>query len=211
MVIFDLDGTLVDSVSLIVDSFQYAFRTVLGHEWDQAEIRTWIGKSLYDSILQACPEHVDELYQCYSQWNHDHSESQIRAYDGVSELLQDLVRAGVSLGAATSKRVNPAQWALELSGLDDLVEILVAHDDVNEHKPDPEPLLLAAAKLGVPASDAVYVGDAVVDILSAHNAGMDCIAVTWGAGTPADLEACQPTVICQTVTELLNTLLPDLG
>jgi pyrophosphatase PpaX len=129
-------------------------------------------------------------------------------YPGIPELVTDLVADGVQVGAATSKRAGPAQWALDLGHLTSLVPLLVAHDDVTEHKPNPAPLLLACEKLGRAASDAVYIGDAVVDIDAAHRASMASIAVSWGAGSRHDLLDAAPTFLVDTVDELRTILLP---
>jgi len=205
-VIFDIDGTLVDSVGLIIDCYQYGFRTVLGHEWDEAEIRTWIGASLVDSLQRVCPEHADELFQRYVEWNAAHCTS-MRAYPGIPELAGALVAAGVRLGVVTSKRQEPAVQSLALGGLTQAVTVIVSHDDTTAHKPDPEPLLLAVERLGCAVSDAVYVGDSLMDVQAAQAAGLDCVAVTWGAGEETALRAAGPTAVCDTVDALRGLLL----
>jgi pyrophosphatase PpaX len=207
VVIFDIDGTLVDSVDLIVQSYQHAFRTVLGREWDTAEIKTWIGQSLRDALHRADPDHGAELFDTYTAWNEAHTDELIRGFAGVPELASDLAAAGVRLGAATSKRREPAVRTLQLGGLAGTVPLLVAHEDVPEHKPSPLPLLLAAEKLNCAPADAVYIGDAAVDIQAARNAGMASIGVTWGAGTRADLIAAQPGTLVDTVDQLRAALL----
>ena len=209
VVIFDLDGTLVDSVGLIVASYQHAFRTVLGHEEDEAMIKTWIGKSLLGVMKDNYPDHADELFREYTTWNEAHTPQMLREYPGIPEMASSLVESGVRVGAATSKRQGQAQWALDLGHLTDLIPLVVAHEDVDVHKPDPTPLLLAAEKLGCSPEEAVYVGDAAVDIQAAHNAGMDSIGCTWGAGTEQDLIAADPTVLVHTVDELRCVLLPE--
>ena len=207
VVIFDLDGTLVNSIDLIVTSYQYALRTVVGREWDEAEIRTWIGQSLRGSMERACPEHAEELLRVYSEHNHALTPTMLTGYPGILDLVRSLTSAGVRLGSATSKRAEPAQWALDLTHLSGLMPIIVSHDDVREHKPNPEPLLLAAARLNCEVGEAVYIGDAVVDIVAAHNAGMDCVGVTWGAGVREELVAAGPTLLVDTVDELGAALL----
>lgn len=207
VVIFDLDGTLVDTINLIVSSYQHAFTTVLGHEWDEAEIKTWIGQSLYGAMKKASPENADEIFRVYTSWNVANTERLLTVYHGVPELLRELVAAGVRMGVATSKRDEPAHWAMQLAGIDDLLPLLVHHDSVDEHKPSPKAVLLAASKLDADPADCVYVGDAAVDVLAAHNAGMACVAVTWGAGTREAIEAAGPTVTCDTVDELRAALL----
>ena len=158
-VLWDLDGTLVDSIGLIVQSYQHAFTTVLGHGWDEAEIRSWIGQSLIGSMRKASPDHADEIFA-----------------------------------------------ALRLAGIDDAVPLLVSHDDVDEHKPSPKPLLLGASRLGTEPGRCVYIGDSPVDIVAAHNAGAAGIGVTWGAATRAELADASPLAIVDDAAELAHLL-----
>jgi pyrophosphatase PpaX len=206
-ILWDLDGTLVDSVELIVASYQHAFTSVLGRPWDEAEIKTWIGQSLIGAMRRVAPDHADELFRAYTEWNEANTERMLHAYPGVPELLRELARRGVRQGVVTSKRDEPAHWALRLAGLDDVLPLLVSHHDVDEHKPSPKPLLLGASRLGLEPAGCVYVGDAAVDALAARNAGMASIAVTWGAGTRADIANARPGRVCDTVDELRAELL----
>ena len=113
--------------------------------------------------------------------------------------------AGVRIGVVTSKRRPPAEWAIRLCGLD--IPLLVGHEDVPAHKPDPRPLLRGLELLGATAEEAVYVGDAAVDVIAARNAGLPAVAVTWGAGVRADIEATDPVALCDMVAELRAVLL----
>ena len=205
--VFDLDGTLADTIHLIVESYQYAFRTVLGREEDPTVIRSWIGRPLINAFRDHSPEHADELYATYLQWNADNTERLIRGYDGVREVLADLRAAGVRVGVATSKRRESAQQAMDILGLSEHVENLVAMEDTERHKPDPTPILLCLERLGRGSNDAVYVGDAVVDVLAGKAAGVDTLAVTWGAGTTEALYGVRPTVVAQDAAGLREALL----
>ena len=210
-VVFDLDGTLVDTIGLIVASYQHAFRTVLGHEQDEARIKAWIGQPLIRCFRQVSPERADELFATYTEWNEANTERLIRPYAGVEALLRDLGAAGVAVACATSKRRDPAHWALQLTGLTDLVPVLVTMEDTPVHKPDPAPLLLAVARAqGLAAADgaaAAYVGDAVVDLRAATAAGMAGIGVNWGAGDPHALAAESPHAVVGSVAQLRAILL----
>lgn len=206
-VVFDLDGTLVDSIGLIVASYQHAFRTVLGHEQDEARIRAWIGQPLIRCFQEASPEHADALFASYTEWNEANTERLLRPYAGVAALLGQLAAAGVAVACATSKRADPAAWALRLTGLTDLVPVLVTMEDTPRHKPDPAPLALAVARCAGVAADAAYVGDAVVDLQAARAAGMAGIGVAWGAGERAALEAAGPFAVAGSVGQLRTILL----
>jgi pyrophosphatase PpaX len=200
--VFDLDGTLADTINLIVESYQHAFRTVLGREEEPDVIRSWIGRPLIGAFRDHSPEQADELYATYLQWNSDNTERLIRTYDGVIDVLGDLREAGVHVGIATSKRRESAEQAMDILGISQHVDVLVAMEDTDRHKPDPTPLLLALERMGRSSNAAVYVGDAVVDVLAGKAAGMDTLAVTWGAGLPQALHAVRPTAIASSADEL---------
>jgi pyrophosphatase PpaX len=206
--VFDLDGTLADTIELIVASYQHAFRTVLGREEDPDVIRSWIGRPLIDAFREHSPEHADELYATYLQWNTDNTERLIRDYDGVRDVLADLRSAGGRIAVATSKRRESARQAMDILGLSELIPVVVAMEDTEAHKPDPTPLLLALQRLGESdPSHAVYVGDAVVDVLAGKAAGMATVAVTWGAGLVTALGGVRPDAVARSASELRDVLL----
>lgn len=206
-VIFDLDGTLADTIPLIVASYQHAFRTVLGEEVEEVRARAWIGRPLLPALLEESPERGVELDLAYREWNLANTARLIRRYEGVPELLAALHTAGVRSAVATSKRRETARLALEGVGIDGMVEVAAGLEDTTRHKPEPDPLLHAAAALGVDPADCVYVGDAAVDVLAAKAAGMAAVAVTWGAGERDALVAAGPEVVLDTVPDLQAYLL----
>ncbi|MFQ6171643.1 HAD family hydrolase [Oryzobacter sp. R7] len=206
-VLFDLDGTLADTIPLIVASYQHAFREVLGEEVEEARARAWIGRPLLGALLEESPEHGHVLDETYREWNLANTAALIRRYDGVPELLAALGEAGVTTAVATSKRRETARLALDGVGLDGVIEVVAALEDTTRHKPDPDPLLHAAATLGVDPAACVYVGDATVDVLAARGAGMAAVAVTWGAGERGALEASGPDAVLDTVADLHAYLL----
>jgi len=208
VVVFDLDGTLVDTIGLIVASYQHTFTTVLGAAQDEVRIRGWIGQPLIRAFEEVSPKHADELYANYLEWNHANTVRLIRRYPGVDAILATLVAAGVEVAVATSKLGAPARTALRLAGLQQHVGVLVTIEDTDRHKPDPQPLLHALQQVGASPEQAVYVGDAVVDIAAARNAGMAAIGVTWGAGAREAVLEARPDVVADTVEELLTVLLP---
>jgi pyrophosphatase PpaX len=206
-VLFDLDGTLADTIPLIVASYQHAFRTVTGEEVDEDVARSWIGRPLLAALLEASPEHGHELDRVYRQWNLANTARLIRRYEGMPGMLERLARAGATIGVVTSKRRGTARLALEGVGIAHLVDIVAALEDTDRHKPHPAPLLYGAARLRVDPSDCVYVGDAVVDVEAARAAGMSSVAVTWGAGDPGALASAGPTACVDTVDRLSDLLM----
>lgn len=205
-VLFDLDGTLANTIPLIVASYQHAFREVLGVEVDAARARAWIGRPLLPALLEESPEHGHELDVAYRAWNLAHTDDLIERFDGIPDLLAGLTDAGVTCAVVTSKRRLTAQKALQAVGIEHLITVVAALEDTATHKPDPAPLLLGARALNVDPASAVYVGDAVVDVAAAHAAGMPAIAVTWGAGERAALAQAAPGAVVDTVAELAAVL-----
>lgn len=205
-VLFDLDGTLVDTIPLILASFDHALTQVVGATRPEPVVRSWIGRRLGEVFEDEYPEHARELEQVYVEWNLAQSARLIRRYPGVEELVRDLNEAQARFGVVTSKRLSTAEEALRLTGLQGRIELLATMESTTHHKPDPAPLLHGAARLSTPVERCVYVGDAVVDIRAAQAAGMSSIAVTWGAGSRDDLVAAQPDHLLDDVAAL-HTLL----
>lgn len=206
-VFFDLDGTLADTIPLIVASYRHAFRTVLGEDVEEDRARAWIGRPLLEALLEESPAHGHALDAAYREWNLANTARLIRRYDGVPELLTALARAGVRSAVVTSKRRETARLALEGVGADHLVDVVAALEDTERHKPAPDPLLHGAAVLGVDPARCVYVGDATVDLRAARAAGMAAVAVTWGAGQRDALAAEHPDALVDDVPALTGLLL----
>ncbi|MDT0213153.1 HAD-IA family hydrolase [Rothia sp. ARF10] len=210
-IFFDLDGTLANTIPLIVASYQHAFREVRGEEIDEPRARAWIGRPLLAALLEEDPERGHDLDRTYREWNLANTERLIQRYAGIPEMLQALTSAGARVHVVTSKRRETARLALAGVGIDHLIDVVGALEDTTRHKPDAEPLLAASRVVGIDPSTAVYVGDATVDILAARAAGMPGVAVTWGAGERAALEATSPEAVFDDVAALTAYLLGETG
>ncbi|WP_179229015.1 HAD family hydrolase [Parenemella sanctibonifatiensis] len=207
-ILFDFDGTLANTVPLILASYRHTIDTVGLPPADEATIRSWIGRTLPDMFTElAGPDRVAELTEIYSTWQHDNAEQHLLPYAGMRQLVTDLIEAGAKVGIATSRRRGSAQRLKELLGLDEWLPLLVGLEDSTEHKPAAEPLLLAAERLGSEPGDCVYVGDALVDLRAAQAAGMVGIGVTWGAGVPDELRAESAHAVVDEVADLRRVLL----
>ncbi len=202
---FDLDGTVADTIGLIIASYTHAVNSVLGEPLDPVRARDWIGRPLVDTLAERHPDHATELLASYLEFNVVNAPAYVKRFPGMNELLDELERNGIRTAVATSKRAASTAQALELIGA--TVAVLITMEDTVDHKPDPEPLLLAVSRLGGDPARAVYVGDAVVDVEAAKAAGMASIAVTWGAGERAELLAAEPTALVDTPAQLRELLL----
>jgi pyrophosphatase PpaX len=179
-VVFDLDGTVVDTVELIVESFRFATRTVLGEVLPDELIIAGVGRPLLAQMESLSVEHARELYDVYREYNHRRHDELIRGYDGIEEVLDALKAAGRRTGIVTSKSRDTTAMAFRAVGLDDRFDVVVTATDTSEHKPSPAPLLLCLRQLGATADGSIYIGDSPFDIQAGTAAGMATAAVAWG-------------------------------
>lgn len=208
-VIFDLDGTLLDTIELIVESHRHALATVLAREEPEEVLRAGIGVPLLEQMRGFDEERAQELFDAYRVFNRAHHDEFVREYDGVLDVVAELCAAGVPIGIATSKMLDAVELAYAfVPRLRSLVDATVGFESTATHKPGPEPVLHALELLGRPIKGACYVGDAPTDLAAAHAAGVDAIAVTWGAFPREPLAAARPHAIAETPAELLAILLP---
>lgn len=192
--LFDLDGTLVDTVGLILDSYEH---TLAGHGLPPVPREHWlanVGRPLRDVLRPFAADEagLEALVASYRAYNDLHHDRVVRAFPGVGESLTRLRAGGARLAVVTAKSRERAQRGLEVSGLGGLFEVVIGCDEVKRHKPHPEPVEAALALLGGTAAEAVMVGDSVHDLASGRAAGARTGAVAWGAGRAEDLRAALP-------------------
>ena len=179
-VLFDLDGTLIDSGAMILASFRHATATVLAREIPDAELIAAVGGSSIDEQMRAFDaERVDELVRAYREHNAP-LHAGLQAFDGIMKVVDELSREGRKLGIVTAKRRRALDLALAALPLERAFETFVTSEDTKRHKPHPEPVLLALARLGADPSDAAFVGDSPFDVGAAKAAGVFAVAVSWG-------------------------------
>jgi pyrophosphatase PpaX len=206
-VLFDLDGTLIDSVPLIVASMQHAFagreRAPTVKEWValigtplEAMIRRWGEDEADVAILR-------ERYKEHQWANHD---GMVRAFPGVPEVLDVLTARGVRMAVVTSKLEPSARRSLEFLGLSRHFEAVVGLESTVRHKPDPEPVRFAMARLEAVASDAAFIGDSPHDVLAGNAAGVVTVAALWGPFTRDELAVARPRAWAENASDLLPVL-----
>jgi pyrophosphatase PpaX len=206
VILFDLDGTLIDSGPIILASMRYASMTVLGVEPDENRVRAAIGgPGLVAQMRELDPNRVDELVDVYRAHN-EPLHATLESFDGVLELLPELRRRGHQLGIVTAKRRATVRLAFErFPELEELTDVLVGSEDTELHKPDPDPVLEALSRLGAAPADAVYVGDSPFDIRAGLAAGTFAIAVGWGGIHPDErLLAEKPDAFVRRPEEILD-------
>ena len=204
VVLFDLDGTLIDSGPIILASFRHATQTVLQRTIPDEDLVAHVGGFGLDEQMRAFDEgRVDELVRCYREHN-EPLYAQLEWCDGMKPVLDRFAEEGRTLGLVTTKRRSTVELAFAALPLERYFDVVVGLDDTLLHKPHPEPLLHALEQLGRPPAEAAYVGDAPFDIAAAKAGGLFAVAVTWGGIHPRErLEAEEPDAIVSAPEELL--------
>jgi pyrophosphatase PpaX len=208
IVLFDLDGTLIDSGPIILASMQHAVRTVLGREVPPEQLGVTIGGQGIVAQMRAIDEeHADALLEVYKEHN-DGLHETLEAFEELLALLPGLVADGRKLGIVTAKRHRTVALALErFPALASNFGVVIAHEDTERHKPDPDPVLLAVERLGGVPAEAAYVGDSPFDIGAAKAAGVHAVAVGWGGIHPDErLLAEEPDAFVRSPEELLGVI-----
>jgi pyrophosphatase PpaX len=208
-VLFDLDGTLIDSIELILNSARHAFTGRRGHVPSDAEWLSHVGTPLATTFRRYARDEADvdaliAKYREYQLANHDRLTN---AYEAVVDTLDALRRAGHPLGVVTSKTEWLARKGLEHVGLGNHFNVIVGCDTCELHKPDPGPVLHALRELAREPREAVFVGDSVHDMLAGNAAGVTSIAALWGPFTREDLAASEPKHYLERISDLPALLL----
>lgn len=207
-ILFDLDGTLIDSIDLIVDSYHHTFRSHGLPVATREELIDGIGTPLVAvfSRLSDDSDVINRWIATYRDYNLANHDTRVRAFPGVTDMVEQLHRTGRRLGIVTSKNHAGARRGLRLIGIEHLVSVVIGADDVTRHKPHPEPVERALAGFTAPATDAFFVGDSHHDIESGNAAGVTTVAVTWGPITRERLALASPHHIADTIDDLIAVL-----
>jgi pyrophosphatase PpaX len=193
-VLFDLDGTLIDSIRLILDSYHH---TLTQHGLPARSDDDWlkgVGTPLavQFSEWQESPEILTAMIATYREYNLKHHDSMVTVYPGVLEAVREIKAAGMQTGLVTSKNRQGAIRGLRLVGLEALMDVMVCADEVTNPKPHPEPVENAVALLGADPASTVYVGDSIHDMQSGRAAGVKTAAALWGPFGRSHLESAKP-------------------
>ncbi len=206
-VLFDLDGTLLDTHDALLASFRHATREVLGPAADgltEDQLMAKVGQPLDTQMWDFTDDQQthDRLLEVYREHNNQVHDSLVKVFPGIPELLDALRAAGVPMGVVTSKRHDMALRGLNLFGLADCFDFVVGSDDFPEHKPSPGPVAYGCKLLGLAPKTVLYVGDSPFDMMAGNGAGCPTAAVTWGMFPEDVLRAETPTYVCSDPAQL---------
>lgn len=205
-ILFDLDGTLVDTIALLLASMRHAFTSCGEACPTDAQWTAGIGTPLATQFRDFVSDDstIARLVTAYRSYQHEHHDALTSAYAGIPALVARLEERGHPIGIVTSKADYLAHRALTWVGLIGHVDVVIGADSVTRHKPHPEPVLVALKRLGAPRETAIFVGDSPHDVASGNAAGVRTIGVAWGAFDRAALGEAE--IVVDTVAELETVL-----
>ena len=206
VVLFDLDGTVIDSGAIILASMRHAAESVVGGMFTDAELMKAVGGPGLEAQMAALdPNRVDELVRVYREHNEPLHDT-LECCAGMDVVLAQLKEEGRRLGIVTAKRRLTVDLAFARLPIEHFFDVVVGGDETEEHKPHPAPLLLAIERLGVRPEDAAYVGDSPFDMQAARAAGLRAVGVSWGRIHGRDALVRGADVIVDSAEELLGVL-----
>lgn len=179
-ILFDFDGTLMDTTNVIMQSWQHVFKTITGKEGDEKRILSTFGGVLEDCLSSMFPhEEVDTLVKIYRGYHNDHFLNLIGFYPGVEDMLTEVRSREYRTALVTSRLKKTTMMAVEKFDLDKYFDTILTANDCEKHKPDPAPINMTLSKLNSYHESAIMIGDTYNDLLCAKNAGVRSVMVGW--------------------------------
>lgn len=204
-ILFDFDGTVMDTNDVIIRSWQHTFRTLRGEERSLEDIVATFGEPLVTTMKRFFPEvPAQEALDIYRSYHYECFEELIRIFPGIIELLGELKEKDYKTALVTSRLRGTTERGMKKYDLDKYFDAVITMEDCTKHKPDPEPINIALSKLDSSPENAVMLGDTMYDIKCARNAGVPSILVSWAmAVTEEDLQGPDaPDHILETAADL---------
>ena len=208
-VIFDFDGTLVDTNEVVYQSWQHTYRQLRGCEGDEETILNTFGEPVAVSAAKLFPDYaVEEVLNVYRSYQYDYFEKTVKLFPGMKELLVTLKQKGYKTGLTTSRLRNTTYKGLKKFELEQYFDAIVTADECKRHKPDPEPVLMTLERIGSDPQESIMVGDSRYDMLCAVNAGIDYVQVAWAQALDlsGEAEGVEPDITIESAADLLTVL-----
>ncbi|RLQ96699.1 pyrophosphatase PpaX [Falsibacillus albus] len=202
--LFDLDGTLIDTNELIISSFLHTLNHYYPGQYERKDVLPFMGPTLQETFEKINPEKLEEMVKHYRDYNLTHHDDLVTEFTGVFETVKQLKESGYKLAIVSTKVRTTVIKGLKLTKLDQFFDVIVSLDEVKAPKPDPEPLLLALSQLNSTPEEAIMVGDNHHDILGGKNAGTYTAGVAWTAKGREHLEQYEPDFMLDEMTDLLQ-------
>ena len=209
-VIFDLDGTLLNTLEDLADAVNFVMRANRYPERTIEEVRCFVGNGIRRLMEQAVPKHVigeefERVFEEFKKYYTEHCQIKTCAYEGIMPLLHCLYEKGYEMAIVSNKN-HAAVCELNDIYFKEYIKVAIGQKDGIRKKPAPDTVIQALKELGKDKEKAIYVGDSEVDFATAKNSGMDCALVTWGFRTVEELTEFSPTAFIDKPEELLGVL-----
>jgi len=203
-VLFDLDGTLLDTNELILSSFDHALGAHAPGRYTRADVIPLMGKPLVTQMKLLLPGQEEEAIKTYRAFNFEKHDELVTSFANAMPALQSLRDAGVKLGVVTSKIRKTTEMGLVLTGLRSFFEVIITSEDVEKPKPDGEPVCAAMKLLGANPAGTLMVGDSPFDLLAGQAAGTKTVAVGWSMFGEEGLAPYRPDYWVHDLRDLLG-------
>ncbi len=201
--LFDLDGTLIDTNELIITSFLHTLEQYFPGQYQQQDVLPFLGPTLYDTFSKLNPDKVDEMSHVYRTFNKAKHDSFVKEFPGVYDTMKQLKEAGFKMGIVTSKMSDVAIMGMKLTKIDPFFDTIVASEHIENPKPDPEAIYKALEELGSSPDEAIMVGDNGSDILAGKNAGVrTTVGVSWSIKGREHVRSFEPDYILEHITDI---------
>lgn len=208
-VMFDFDGTVMDTNEIITGSWQHTFKRAIGHEVDPAVFIPTFGEPLIDTMAVFFPDRdPHDMIDIYREYQRFIWDKPIHMFPGVRDLLLGLKERGIKIAMVTSRIWSSAKVGHYKFDISDIFDAVVSAEDTDVHKPDPYPALLCLEKLGLSADETIMVGDSKFDIMCGHNAGIKAVLVDWTICLPPEKRVgdCKPDFTISRPEELYDII-----
>lgn len=205
-ILFDLDGTLIDTNELIISSFLHTLNKFYPGKYQREDVLPFMGPTLHETFSGIDQERVQELIDTYREYNISNHDLLVKEFEGVFETVQWLKQEGYKLGIVTTKMSNVVMMGLKLTKLDQFFDVIVAIDHVTNPKPHPEPIEKALQQLDAKPEEALMVGDNHHDIVGGKNAGTKTAGVAWSAKGREHLAKYEPDFMLEKMSDLRDIL-----
>lgn len=204
--LFDFDGTLLDTNELIVQTFQTVLDAHYPGKYERVDIIPFLGPTLKETMDIVDPAKSAQLISEYREWNFANHDLLATEFDGVSETLRQLKSNGMKMAIVSTKRNNMIMKGLELISAKNVFDTVIGLDDVQNAKPDPEPLLLAMERLNSTPEETLMIGDNSHDIHGGKNAGVRTAGVAWSLKGEQFMRDLEPDFMLHHISDLLEII-----
>lgn len=210
-VLFDFDGTLMDTNELIIQTFEHVLNTHFPGKYNRQDILPFLGPTLDETFNLIDPKNAAQMIAEYRVWNIANHDAFAKEFEGVSNTLRQLKEDGYLLAIVSTKKNNMVHKGIDLLEVGNIFDIVIGLDDVLKPKPNPEPILLALERLGVDREEAIMIGDNYHDIVGGQNAGVKTAGVAWTIKGEDFLQKYNPDYMLQQISDLHTILKGEEG